>query len=304
MSKINITNALQLHPLESLLGSEKESKETIQELPIEELHPFKGHPFRVVNDENMEVLTESIQKSGVTQPIIVRPRLEGGYEIITGHRRKLASELAGKTTIPAIIREYDDDTAITEMVDSNIQRETLLPSEKAFAYKMKLEAMKRKVGRPSKNDSQVGNNIHPEKSVDILSEEIGVSKNQIFRYIRLTELIKPLLEMADNNKLSFNVAVELSYLDKHFQELILENIEREQKSPSLLQAKKLKVAFQENQLTTKVLLEILGTKKEETRKITIKETDLKKYFPRDYTPKQIQDTIIGLLEQWQNGQKK
>lgn len=303
MTRGNVAEKMRLHPVDYLLES-NDTNESITELSLNELYPFKDHPFRVVDDESMKALAESIQENGVTQPIVVRPRLEGGYEIISGHRRKFASELVGKTTILAIIKDCDDAAAITEMVDSNIHRETLLPSEKAFAYKMKLEAMKRKAGRPNKNDSQVGNHLPSPKSSEILADKTETSKTQIYRLLRLTELIKPLLDMVDNKKLSIVSAEHLSYLDKEFQKLTLDFMEREQKSLSPSQALKLKIEFQKNELTEETLLLLLEDKKEEPCKVTLKGNQLKRYFPKNYTPKQIQDTIIGLLEKWHEGQKK
>lgn len=276
------------------------AQERVQEIPLSELHPFKGHPFKVVDDEAMMKTVESIVEFGVMTPAIARPRPEGGYELVSGHRRHHASQLAGKDTMPVIVRELDDDAATILMVDSNLQRETILPSERAFAYKMKLEAMKHQAGRPIKdNYSQVGNNIGKVSSEE-MADELGISKNQIFRYIRLTELIPQLLDMVDEKKIAFNPAVELSYLKKEEQELFLEAMEYAQSAPSLAQAQRLKKFSQEGKCNLEAMCAIMSEeKKSDLDRVTLKNDLLRKYFPKNYTPKQMQDTIIKLLEQWQ-----
>ncbi len=276
------------------------AQERVQEIPLSELHPFKGHPFKVVDDEAMIKTVESIVEFGVMTPAIARPRPEGGYELVSGHRRHHASQLAGKDTMPVIVRELDDDAATILMVDSNLQRETILPSERAFAYKMKLEAMKHQAGRPIKdNYSQVGNNIGKVSSEE-MADELGISKNQIFRYIRLTELIPQLLDMVDEKKIAFNPAVELSYLKKEEQELFLQAMEYAQSAPSLAQAQRLKKFSQEGKCNLEAMCAIMSEeKKSDLDRVTLKNDLLRKYFPKNYTPKQMQDTIIKLLEQWQ-----
>ena len=276
------------------------AQERVQEIPLSELHPFKGHPFKVVDDEAMMKTVESIVEFGVMTPAIARPRPEGGYELVSGHRRHHASQLAGKDTMPVIVRELDDDAAIILMVDSNLQRETILPSERAFAYKMKLEAMKHQAGRPIKdNYSQVGNNIGKVSSEE-MADELGISKNQIFRYIRLTELIPQLLDMVDEKKIAFNPAVELSYLKKEEQELFLQAMEYAQSAPSLAQAQRLKKFSQEGKCNLEAMCAIMSEeKKSDLDRVTLKNDLLRKYFPKNYTPKQMEDTIIKLLEQWQ-----
>ena len=243
---------------------------------------------------------ESVEQYGVLSPLIARPRPEGGYEIISGHRRQHAAQLAGLDTLPVIVRNMDDDAAVLLMVDSNLQRETILPSERAFAYKMKLEAMKHQAGRPTQdNYSQVGNNFGTLSSKE-MAEELGTSKNQIFRYIRLTNLVPELLDMVDEKKISFNPAVELSYLDTNQQRDFLEAMQDTQNAPSLSQAQRLKKLAQEGHFSYDVAFAVMGEeKKDEMDKVVIKNDTLRKYFPRSYTPKQMEDTIIKLLEQWQ-----
>ena len=276
------------------------SQEKVIDIPLAELHPFKNHPFKVTDDESMLETAESITKHGVLVPVIARPREEGGYELISGHRRKRASELAGKETLPCIVRNLDDDAATIIMVDSNIQRENILPSERAFAYKMKLEAMKRQAGRPSKgNGSQVGNNLLGVKSSDVLAEQMGESKSTIFRFIRLTELVPELLDMVDAKKIAFNPAVELSYLMPHEQVQLMEAMDMEQATPSLSQAQRLKKYSQDGKLTFDVMTAIMSEdKKGELDKVTLTGEKLKKYFPKSYTPQQMEETIIKLLEGW------
>ena len=276
------------------------SQEKVIDIPLTELHPFKNHPFKVTDDESMLETAESITKHGVLVPVIARPREEGGYELISGHRRKRASELAGKETLPAIVRDLDDDAATIIMVDSNIQRENILPSERAFAYKLKLEAMKRQAGRPSKeNGGQLDPHFQKGKSRDILAEQMGESAKQIQRFIRLTELVPELLDMVDAKKIAFNPAVELSFLMPHEQVQLLEAMEIEQATPSLSQAQRLKKYSQESKLTFDVMTAIMSEdKKGELDKVTLTGEKLKKYFPKSYTPQQMEETIIKLLEGW------
>ncbi|MEA4877186.1 MAG: ParB/RepB/Spo0J family partition protein [Aminobacterium sp.] len=276
------------------------SQEKVIDIPLTDLHPFKNHPFKVTDDESMLETAESITKHGVLVPVIARPREEGGYELISGHRRKRASELAGKETLPCIVRNLDDDAATIIMVDSNIQRENILPSERAFAYKLKLEAMKRQAGRPSKeNGSQVGNNLMGVKSSDIFAEQMGESKSTIFRFIRLTELVPELLDMVDAKKIAFNPAVELSYLKPQEQVQLMEAMDMEQSTPSLSQAQRLKKFSQDGKLTFDVMTAIMSEdKKGELDKVTLTGEKLKKYFPKSYTPQQMEETIIKLLEGW------
>ena len=280
-------------------------QERVQEIPLSELHPFEGHPFRVVDDEEMMKTAESVRDFGVLTPAIVRPDPDGGYEIVSGHRRHRASELAGKETMPAIVRDLDDDAAIILMVDANLQRETILPSERAFAYKMKLDAMKHQAGRPSeKNYSQVGNNLGKTSSEE-MAEEMGMSKNQIFRYIRLTELIPELLDMVDTGQIKFNPAVELSYLAREEQQDFLSAMDYAQAAPSLSQAQRIKKLAQEGECTLDAMCEIMNEiKKGELDRVTFKTDSLRKYFPKSYTNKQMEDKIIQLLEQWQKKREK
>lgn len=275
-------------------------REKVMEIPLAELHAFEGHPFKVKDDESMLETVESVRQYGVLVPAIARPRAEGGYELIAGHRRHRASELAEKETMPVIVRDLDDDAATIIMVDSNLQRESLLPSERAFAYKMKLDAMKRQAGRPSKeNGSQVGNHFG-KKSSEQLAEQVGQSKNQIFRFIRLTELIPPLLDMVDEKKIAFNPAYELSFLTKEEQKTLVETMDYEQATPSLSQAQRMKKFSQEGKLTGDVMLAIMSEeKKSDLDKVTFTSDTLRKYFPKSYTPKKMEETIIKLLEQWQ-----
>ena len=281
------------------------AKEQRTEMPLSDLHPFEGHPFKVLDDELMEQTVESIKQIGVVSPLIVRPDPEGGFEILSGHRRLHAAQLAGLETVPVIVNEMDDDAAIIFMVDSNLQRENILPSERAFSYKMKLEAMKHQAGRPSKeNDSQLGNNFGKLSSEE-MAEELGTSKNQIFRYIRLTNLIPEILDMVDEKKIAFNPAVELSYLKPSEQKEFLEAMDYAQASPSLSQAQRLKKLSQEGRCTLDAMCEVMNEiKKDELDHVTIKNDVLRKYFPKSYTPKQMQDTIIRLLEKWQRSKQR
>ncbi len=281
------------------------AKEKRTEMPLSDLHPFEGHPFKVLDDELMGQTVESIKQIGVVSPLIVRPDPEGGFEILSGHRRLHAAQLAGLETVPVIVKEMDDDAAIIFMVDSNLQRENILPSERAFSYKMKLEAMKHQAGRPSKeNDSQLGNNFGKLSSEE-MAEELGTSKNQIFRYIRLTNLIPEILDMVDEKKIAFNPAVELSYLKPSEQKEFLEAMDYAQASPSLSQAQRLKKLSQEGGCTLDAMCEVMNEiKKDELDHVTIKNEVLRKYFPKSYTPKQMQDTIIRLLEKWQRSKQR
>lgn len=281
------------------------AKEQRTEMPLSDLHPFEGHPFKVLDDELMEQTVESIKQIGVVSPLIVRPDPEGGFEILSGHRRLHAAQLADLETVPVIVKEMDDDAAIIFMVDSNLQRENILPSERAFSYKMKLEAMKHQAGRPSKeNDSQLGNNFGKLSSEE-MAEELGTSKNQIFRYIRLTNLIPEILDMVDEKKIAFNPAVELSYLKPSEQKEFLEAMDYAQTSPSLSQAQRLKKLSQEGGCTLDAMCEVMNEiKKDEFDHVTIKNEVLRKYFPKSYTPKQMQDTIIRLLEKWQRSKQR
>ena len=272
--------------------------ERVQNISISELVPFKDHPFKVVDDEAMLRTMESIAQYGVLTPLIARPLEAGGYEIISGHRRAHAAEMAGLTEVPVLVRQMDDDAATVLMVDSNLQRENILPSERAYAYKMMLEAMKRTAGRPSKeNVSQVGTQ---KRSDQIMAEELGESRNQIQRYIRLTNLIPELLEMVDQKQISFNPAVELSYLAPEEQEIFMQAMDEVQASPSLSQAQRLKKLAQEGDFTMDAAREIMNeVKKGDLERVTFRNEQLRKYFPRSYTTQQMQDTIIKLLDQWQ-----
>ena len=276
------------------------SQEKVIDIPLTDLHPFKNHPFKVTDDESMLETAESITKHGVLVPVIARPREEGGYELISGHRRKRASELAGKETLPCIVRNLDDDAATIIMVDSNIQRENILPSERAFAYKLKLEALKRQAGRPSKeNAGQVDPNFDSRRSNVILAEQAGESVKQVQRFIRLTELVPELLDMVDTKKIAFNPAVELSYLMPHEQVQLMEAMDMEQSTPSLSQAQRLKKYSQDGKLTFDVMTAIMSEdKKGELDKVTLTGEKLKKYFPKSYTPQQMEETILKLLEGW------
>ena len=307
MPKSNANLALKgLDEMFSTEESRQEQKrEQVQQIPIEELFPFKEHPFKVLDDEAMQRTVESVAQYGVLAPLIARPRPEGGYEIISGHRRQHAAELAGLDTLPVIVREMTDDAAVILMVDSNLQRENILPSERAFAYKMKLEAMKHQAGRPvQENYSQLGNNFGKLSSEE-MAEELGTSKNQIFRFIRLTNLIPELLDLVDEKKISFNPAVELSYLDEAQQRDFLQTMDETQNAPSLSQAQRMKKLAQEGKLTYEAAFAIMGeAKKDELDKVVIKNDTLKKYFPRSYTPRQMEEVIIKLLEQWQRKQQR
>ena len=277
---------------------QEEQREQVQQIPIRELFPFKDHPFKVLDDEAMQRTVESVAQYGVLAPLIARPRAEGGYEIISGHRRQHAAELAGLETLPVIVREMSDDAAVILMVDSNLQRENILPSERAFAYKMKLEAIKKQGARSDLTSGQV---VQKSKlSIEQVAEGTGEGYKTVQRFIRLTNLVPELLDMVDEKKIAFNPAVELSYLDEAQQRDFLEAMNDTQNFPSLSQAQRLKKMAQNGQFSYDVAFAIMGeAKKDELDKVVIKNDTLKKYFPRSYTPKQMEDTIIKLLEQWQ-----
>ena len=298
---------LALKGLDELLFSteeqrQEEKREQVQQIPIDELHPFTNHPFKVVDDEAMTRTVESIAQFGVLAPLIARPRPDGdGYEIISGHRRQFAAKMAGLETLPVIVRDMDDDAATILMVDSNLQREHISPSERAFAYKMKLDALKNQGARSDLTSVQVA----PKLSTEKIGEEVGMSKDNVKRYIRLTNLVPELLDMVDEKKIAFNPAVELSYLDESQQRDFLEAMNDTQNAPSLSQAQRLKKLAQEGHFSYDVAFAVMGEeKKDELDKVVIKNDTLRKYFPRSYTPKQMEDTIIKLLEQWQRKQQR
>lgn len=278
------------------------AKEKRTEMPLSDLHPFEGHPFKVLDDELMEQTVESIKQIGVVSPLIVRPDPEGGFEILSGHRRLHAAQLAGLETVPVIVKEIDDDAAIIFMVDSNLQRENILPSERAFSYKMKLEAMKHQGQRGDLTSDQVGQKSW---AVNQLADDANESKTQVQRFIRLTNLIPEILDMVDEKKIAFNPAVELSYLKPSEQKEFLEAMDYAQASPSLSQAQRLKKLSQEGDCTLDAMCEVMNEiKKDELDHVTIKNEVLRKYFPKSYTPKQMQDTIIRLLEKWQRSKQR
>ena len=297
---------LALKGLDDLFSTEEnrqeEQREQVQQIPIDELYPFTNHPFKVLDDEAMTRTVESIAQYGVLAPLIARPRPEGGYEIISGHRRQYAAKLAGLETLPVIVRQMSDDAAVILMVDSNLQREHILPSERAFAYKMKLEALKNQGARSDLTSSQVGMKL---QALDIVGQEAGDSRNQVHRFIRLTNLVPELLDMVDEKKIAFNPAVELSYLDESQQRDFLEAMQDTQNAPSLSQAQRLKKLAQEGHFSYDVAFAVMGEeKKDELDKVVIKNDTLRKYFPRSFTPKQMEDTIIKLLDQWQRKQQR
>ena len=294
---------IQLTSYDDLFKNDEErladTQERIQMLSPEKMQPFPNHPFKVIDDDKMTDMVESIKEYGVLVPIIVRPVENGNYEIVSGHRRHHAAVLAGQEEIPVIVREMDEDAAVLVMVDSNLQRENILPSEKAFAYRMKLEAMKRQAGRPKENATQIGQDFMRGKySVEILSEQVNESRNQIQRYIRLTHLIPDILEMVDNKNIAFNAAVEISYLSEREQELLQDNMDVNECSPSLSQAKRLKKYSQDGKLTEDVIDAIMTEEKETDTKLVLKGDTIKKYFPKEYTPMQMQQVITKLLENW------
>ena len=284
---------------------QEQQREQVQQIPIEELFPFKNHPFKVLDDESMQRTVESVEQYGVLSPLIARPRPEGGYEIISGHRRQHAAQLAGLDALPVIVRQMDDDAAVLLMVDSNLQRENILPSERAFAYKMKLEALKNQGARSDLTCGQFGHKLIGAKARDIVADESGDNARNVQRFIRLTSLIPELLDMVDEKKIAFNPAVELSYLDESQQRDFLEAMNDTQNAPSLSQAQRLKRLAQEGHFSYDVAFAVMGEeKKDELDKVVIKNDTLRKYFPRSYTPKQMEDTIIKLLDQWQRKQQR
>ena len=304
MPKSNANLALKgLDEMFSTEESRQEQKrEQVQQIPIEELFPFKEHPFKVLDDEAMQRTVESVAQYGVLAPLIARPRPEGGYEIISGHRRQHAAELAGLDTLPVIVREMTDDAAVILMVDSDLQRENILPSERAFAYQMKLEALKNQGARSDLTSGQIGPKLRSDEQVAL---DAGESRKQVQRFIRLTNLIPELLDLVDEKKISFNPAVELSYLDEAQQRDFLQAMDETQNAPSLSQAQRMKKLAQEGKLTYEAAFAIMGeAKKDELDKVVIKNDTLKKYFPRSYTPRQMEDVIIKLLEQWQRRQQR
>ena len=282
---------------------QEQQREQVQQIPIGELFPFKNHPFKVLDDESMQRTVESVEQYGVLAPLIARPRPDGdGYEIISGHRRQHAAQLAGLDTLPVIVRNMDDDAAVLLMVDSNLQRENILPSERTFAYKMKLEALKNQGARSDLTSSQIGTKLRADEKV---AQDLGESRNQIQRFIRLTNLVPELLDMVDEKKIAFNPAVELSYLDTNQQRDFLEAMQDTQNAPSLSQAQRLKKLAQEGHFSYDVAFAVMGEeKKDELDKVVIKNDTLRKFFPRSYTPKQMEDTIIKLLDQWQRKQQR
>ena len=282
---------------------QEQQREQVQQIPIGELFPFKNHPFKVLDDESMQRTVESVEQYGVLSPLIARPRPEGGYEIISGHRRQHAAQLAGLDALPVIVRNMDDDAAVLLMVDSNLQRENILPSERAFAYKMKLEAIKNQGARSDLTSGQI---VQKSKlSIERVAEDAGEGYKTVQRFIRLTNLIPELLDMVDEKKIAFNPAVELSYLDTNQQRDFLEAMNDTQNAPSLSQAQRLKKLAQEGHFSYDVAFAVMGEeKKDELDKVAIKNDTLRKYFPRSYTPKQMEDTIIKLLEQWQRKQQR
>ena len=297
---------IQLASYDDLFKTDEErqadAQERVQSLPLDRLMPFPNHPFKVLDDEKMQETVESIKERGVLVPILVRPTNDGNFEIVSGHRRHHASLLAGKTEIPAIVREMDDDTAILLMVDSNLQREELLPSEKAFAYKMKLDAMKRQAGRPKENVRQIGTNLIGQRSDSIMAQEVNESARTIQRYIRLTNLVPDLLDRVDNKTMAFNAAVEVSYLTEPEQIMLCDAIEREECTPNLSQAKRLKQYSQDGKLDENVIDAIMTEEKPIEDKLVLKGDVLAKYFPRTYTPSQKQKIIVKLLEDWHKRQ--
>ena len=297
---------LALKGLDDLFSTEEnrqvEQREQVQQIPIGELFPFKNHPFKVLDDESMQRTVESVEQYGVLSPLIARPRPEGGYEIISGHRRQHAAQLAGLDALPVIVRQMDDDAAVLLMVDSNLQRETILPSERAFAYKMKLEALKNQGARSDLTSGQIGPKLRSDEQIAL---DAGESRKQVQRFIRLTNLIPELLDMVDEKKISFNPAVELSYLDESQQRDFLEAMEDTQNAPSLSQAQQLKKMAQQGEFSYEKAFDVMGQeKKSEKDTVTIKNETLRKYFPRSYTPKQMEEKIIQLLDAWQKKQQR
>ena len=287
---------ISLKSYDSIFQSEEQrNTEEIKPVPISELKPFTEQPFKVKLDEDMDALVESIKQCGVLTPVIARPHKDGGYEILSGHRRVKACELAGITDIPVVVKNLDDDTATILLVDSNLQREHILPSEKAFAYQMKLEAMKRQGARTDLTSSQIGTKLRSDIE---LAEQVGESRNQIQRYIRLTNLIDPILDMVDNNQIAMNAAVEISYLGSKEQAAVMQSIEKEETSPSIAQARKMRKFHQDGNLSNAVIDSIMMEQKPETVKITLGEEKLKKYFPKSYSKAKMKEIILKLLDKW------
>ncbi|MED4599663.1 ParB/RepB/Spo0J family partition protein [Paenibacillus validus] len=297
LASIKLTTVADLFSTEESRADEQ--REKVMEIPLSEISDFPGHPFKVKADEAMLEMADSVKQYGVLVPGLVRPKADGGYEMVAGHRRKKASELAGMETMPCIVRELDDDQATIIMVDSNLQREYILPSEKAFAYKMKLEAMNRQGQRTDLTRSQVGNKLDGKKSSEVLAEQVGESKNQIFRYIRLTELTPSILEMVDDKRIAFNPAVELSYLAEEEQQALYETMQSEDCTPSLAQAQRMKKLSQDGRLNVDVIFSILTEEKpNQKEKMTIQRERIDRFFPRDFNEKQKEDLIVQLLESW------
>lgn len=290
---------ISLKSYDSIFQSEEQrNTEEIKPVPISELKPFTEQPFKVKLDEDMDALVESIKQCGVLTPVIARPHKDGGYEILSGHRRVKACELAGITDIPVVVKNLDDDTATILLVDSNLQREHILPSEKAFAYQMKLEAMKRQGARTDLTSSQFATKLEKGRSDVELGEQVGESKDQIRRYIRLTNLIDPILDMVDNNQIAMNAAVEISYLGSKEQAAVMQSIEKEETSPSIAQARKMRKFHQDGNLSNAVIDSIMMEQKPETVKITLGEDKLKKYFPKSYSKAKMEEIILKLLDKW------
>jgi len=311
LAKSSARDSIKLTSVDELFSTEESradsQREKVLEIPLSEISDFPNHPFKVKADEAMLEMADSVKQYGVLVPGLVRPKADGGYEMVAGHRRKKASELAGKETMPCIVRGLDDDAATIIMVDSNLQRESILLSEKAFAFKMKLEAMKRQAGRPSKEDnySQVGNNFSTKTSSDELALQTGESKNQIFRYIRLTELILPILDMVDEKQIAFNPAVELSYLAENEQQDLYNTMQSEDCTPSLAQAQRMKKLSQDGRLNVDVIFSILTEEKpNQKEKFNIQRERIERFFPKNFTEKQKEDLIVQLLEGWYKKRQK
>jgi ParB family transcriptional regulator, chromosome partitioning protein len=303
LAKESARSSIRLPSVDDLFKTDEsradDRREKVMEIPLSEISDFPNHPFHVKQDESMLEMADSVKQYGILVPALVRPKEGGGYEMVAGHRRKMASELAGQETIPCIVRELDDDESTIIMVDSNLQRENIVPSEKAFAYKMKLEALNRRAGRPSKeNYCQVGNNYGGKTSNEIVAENSSDSSRQIARYIRLTELAPPLRDMVDEKQIALNPAVELSYLAEDEQQSLLDTIRSEECTPSLAQAQRMKKLSQEGRLSTDVIYSILTEEKPQQNNLTLKSDVLNKYFPKDFTPKQKEDVILKLLDKW------
>ena len=309
MAKSNVRDSIKLTSVDELFSTEASradsQREKVLDIPLSDISDFPDHPFKVKVDEAMLEMAGSVKQYGVLVPALVRPKPDGGYEMVAGHRRKKASELAGMETMPCIVRDLDNDAAVVAMVDSNLQRESILPSEKAFAYKMKLEAMKRQAGRPSKNSAQVGSNYFGKESREILADQMGESKNQISRYIRLTELLPPVLEMVDEKQIAFNPAVELSYLTENEQQDLYNTIKSEDCTPSLAQAQRMKKLSQEGRLNVDVIFSILTEEKpNQKEKFNIQRERVDRFFPRGFSEKQKEDLIVQLLESWYKKRQK